>query len=46
MIDQTDLQLLMATDDLEAAVQYIQRHGARDLGDKAGAALRSLPSSV
>jgi predicted Rossmann-fold nucleotide-binding protein len=46
MIDQADLQLLLATDDLDAAVHYLQRHAGERLGLKAGAALESLPSAV
>jgi len=46
MVDKTDLQLLMATDDLNAAVHHIQRHSAEHFGLSADPALRSLPSTV
>ena len=46
MIDQSDLQLLMVTDDLDAAVHHIQRHTAERFGLKSRAALRPLPSTM
>ena len=46
MIDQADLQLLLATDDLDAAIHYLQRHAGERAGVKADAPLESLPSAV